>query len=371
VTGEPSQAGAPAVVHLISSKGGVGGAEKVVAALAGNADRFGWSAAIINPFAANASSAEFSALYGGIRYEQRVTSHYGQLIGARRWTASVLRQLTPSIVHVHLYHATVLAATLTPPAGARWLVTHHYGPLFERQRKTASADLDRWATHRLERAVAISADVRDYLVNRCRIGEQDATLIYNGWSGDPIRAAATSSPPTAVCVANFRAEKGHEVLLQAFVEVAQRVPGARLILVGSGPLEGRARAQVQESGLGSAIIFTGTVRDVWPVLATADVFVLASWYEPLGIAVLEAMAAGLPVVATGAGGVRELVDPGVTGWLVPPGDHSELARRVVQVLTNAELRGDFGRAAVKAATAKSEASMVAKYYEVYNSLVTP
>jgi glycosyltransferase involved in cell wall biosynthesis len=357
------------VAHLISSKSGIGGAEKVVAGLSRGAGAYGWQTAIVNPFAATPDTEEFRALYGDVPYYQHMTQRRRQLLAGRAWTISTLRDLAPRVVHVHLYHATVLAATMTPPGDARWLLTHHYGPLFELQGRAASAQLDRRATRRLGRAVAVSESVRDYLIRRCGLNQQAASLIYNGWSGQPLPSASSGSRPTAVCVANFRPEKGHEILVRAFAEVAREVPGARLVLVGGGPLEATIRTQVAEHGLAGSVEFRGTVRDVWPVLAGAHVFVLASWYEPLGVAVLEAMAAGLPVVATAVGGLCELVKPGTTGWLVPRGDHGDLAARMVQLLTNEDMRREFGRSAAREVATKSEASMVRKYYEVYNTLV--
>ena len=356
------------MAHLISSKSGIGGAEKVVAALCRGAGVYGWQAVIVNPFAAAPDTEEFRALYGAVPYYQRVTQRRRQLFGGRVWTISMLRDLAPRIVHVHLYHATVLAATMTPPSGARWLLTHHYGPLLELQGRTASAQIDRRATRRLGRTVAVSESVRDYLIRRCGVDEQAATLIYNGWSGQPQPSTTSGSRHTVVCVANFRREKGHEILVRAFAEVARGIPTARLVLVGSGPLEARIRTQVAEHGLAGSVDFCGTVRDVWPVLASAHVFALASWYEPLGVAVLEAMAAGLPVVATAVGGLCELVEPGTTGWLVPPGDHLDLAARLIQLLTNEDMRRNFGSSAAREVATKDEASMVGKYYGVYNTL---
>lgn len=356
------------MAHLISSKSGIGGAEKVVAALCRGAGAYGWQAAIVNPFAAAPDTEEFHALYGTVPYYQRVTQRRRQLFGGRAWTISMLRELAPRIVHVHLYHATLLAATMTPPGGAHWLLTHHYGPLLDLQGRAARAQLDRRATHRLGRTVAVSESVRDYLIGRCGIDREAATLIYNGWSGQPQPSASSGSRPTVVCVANFRREKGHEILVRAFAEVARGIPAARLVLVGAGPLEASIRAQVGEHGLAGSVDFCGTVRDVWPVLAGAHVFALASWYEPLGVAVLEAMAAALPVVATAVGGLCELVKPGTTGWLVPSGDHRALAARLVQLLTNQDMMHDFGSSAAREVASKDEASMVGKYYEVYSTL---
>jgi glycosyltransferase involved in cell wall biosynthesis len=115
--------------------------------------------------------------------------------------------------------------------------------------------------------------------------------------------------------------------------------------------------------------FAGTVPDIWPHLARADVFALASRTEAFGIAVVEAMAAGLPVVAAAVGGVPELVSPGVTGELFPPGDHRALAAHLLRLLREPELRGRMGAAAQQAAEGYRLKETVRKYCALYADLL--
>jgi glycosyltransferase involved in cell wall biosynthesis len=355
------------VAHLISSRA-VGGAEKVMKALCSGATAHGWEAVVVNPFEDSSVADEFREFFGTVPYFARDTHSSVQLLSSRGWARSTLRGLEPAVVHVHNSPAAILAATMAQSRGPSWLLTHHHGPLFDLQGRPARAAVDRWATRRLGHAVAVSSEVREYLIGRCGIPEKDATLIYNGWGGQPLPRTGESHPPTVVCVAGFRREKGHEVLVRAFAEVARRVPRARLALLGGGVLEPEVRAQVAASGLDGSVDFYGAVGDVWPFLAAADVFAMASWSDAMSVAMLEAMAAALPIVATSTGSARELVQDGVSGWLVAPGDHVALAERLVRLLTDPITCTDFGRVAAQAAADKSEPIMVAKYYQVYEVL---
>jgi len=156
--------------------------------------------------------------------------------------------------------------------------------------------------------------------------------------------------PVVICVAGFRAEKDHATLLRAFRAVVDGRP-AVLRLVGDGPERPAAEALAAELGLEESVEFLGNRTDVDRLLADADVFVLASYaVENLPFAVLEAMAAGLPVVATDVGALAELVRDGVTGALVPPRDAAALARALTAVLADPDRAtlGLAGRAHLQA-----------------------
>jgi glycosyltransferase involved in cell wall biosynthesis len=152
---------------------------------------------------------------------------------------------------------------------------------------------------------------------------------------------------TIVMVANLRAEKGHDVLIEAAVEVLRRHPDARFELVGDGPMRDTLGALAAARGVADAVTFAGHCDDVAARLAAADLFVLPSRSEAFPNAVLEAMAAGLPIVASGVGGILELIDDGRTGVLVPPGEADALADGLCRVIADPALAarlGDAGRA---------------------------
>jgi glycosyltransferase involved in cell wall biosynthesis len=153
-------------------------------------------------------------------------------------------------------------------------------------------------------------------------------------------------PPTVITVANLRPEKNHETLIAAAAVLAPRFPGLRLRIVGTGPRREALQALVASRGLHHHVEFLGHREDVPALLADADVFVLPSRSEAFPNSAIEAMAAGLPVVATAVGGLRELIDDGRTGLLVPrPDDAGALAGAVERVLADDALAARLGAAA--------------------------
>jgi glycosyltransferase involved in cell wall biosynthesis len=142
--------------------------------------------------------------------------------------------------------------------------------------------------------------------------------------------------------------KGLIHLVTAMPEVLAAVPDARLLVVGD-PADteyvAQAKAIAEQSGIASRVLWAGRRDDVAEILTALDLFVLPSLEESFPLAILEAMAAGLPVVATTVGGIPECVEPGVTGTLVPPTDSHALAEAIVRLLRQPGLRQQFGEAA--------------------------
>lgn len=166
-------------------------------------------------------------------------------------------------------------------------------------------------------------------------------------------APRTIAPPLRriVTVANLRREKAHEVLIDAAASLLPRYPDLQFRFVGGGARTRELTALVQSRGLADRILFLGHRDDVPAVLAESDVYVLPSRSEAFPNGVIEAMAAGLPVVATAVGGILELVDDGRTGVLVPPDDPAALARAIQRLLDDparAAALAQAGRAAIAA-----------------------
>lgn len=138
--------------------------------------------------------------------------------------------------------------------------------------------------------------------------------------------------------------KGHRHLLAAMPRILASLPEARFILFGDGPLEAELRRASWEQGLQSRVSFAGFRPDVARFLHCLDVFVQPSVEEGLGTSILDAMAARLPVVATRAGGIPEIVQHGETGWLVPPESPTELAGAIISLLEDPRRRIQFGEA---------------------------
>jgi glycosyltransferase involved in cell wall biosynthesis len=150
--------------------------------------------------------------------------------------------------------------------------------------------------------------------------------------------------PLVGSLGRLHPQKGFSDLLTAFAQVRQRVSSVRLFVAGDGELRDDLEAQARSLGIAAAVTFAGVRADVSEILAALDVFVLPSLWEGMPNAVLEAMAAGLPVVATAVGGTPEVVVDRVTGLLVPPQDPGALARAIERLLRDPGLRRTMGRA---------------------------
>ena len=276
----------------------------------------------------------------------------------------VIRRVRPDIVHSHLRLANVYARVAAKAGGVRGIVTtlHHLDYTFwpARTWKTKLWRLADMLTGRGfgTRFVAVSKAVRDdYRIN---LGIRDADVIYNyiepksfSAPGESLRAAARARLGIAshelilLNVARLAPEKGQRHVIDAMPRIVDRVPGARLLLAGDGPEAPMLRERSAALGVDRHVTLLGKSDDVRTLLAASDLFVFPSTAEAFGIALIEAMAAGLPVVASGVGGILEIVDDGVDGLLVPPGDPAALADAIVRLATDGELRHELGEHARK------------------------
>jgi N-acetyl-alpha-D-glucosaminyl L-malate synthase BshA len=145
-------------------------------------------------------------------------------------------------------------------------------------------------------------------------------------------------------ISNFRPVKRVTDVIQVFARVAAKL-NARLIMVGDGPDAGTAMRLVRELGIADKVTFTGVVDEVAPLLQAANLLLLPSETESFGLVALEAMASGVPVIATNVGGLPEVVEHGVTGFLAPLGDVDQMAQYAVQILSDCSVCRAFSRAA--------------------------
>lgn len=145
-------------------------------------------------------------------------------------------------------------------------------------------------------------------------------------------------------------EKGQKYLVEALRTVIDQIPSVKLIIIGTGPLEQRVREQAQELGIADHIIFAGFPENIDQVIHILDAQVHSSLYEGLPMALLQGMAAGLPIVSTDVGGIREVLTPGTSGLIVPPGNSDLLASAILELLQDraaAQRMGEAARAFVR------------------------
>jgi glycosyltransferase involved in cell wall biosynthesis len=144
-------------------------------------------------------------------------------------------------------------------------------------------------------------------------------------------------------IARLSPEKGHDRFLRIAGDIARQRPQARFLIVGGGPLEAELRATAAALGLDHRVVFTGARRDVIALNHVLDIFALPSREEALPLAVLEAMAARRPIVASAVGGVPEVVRDGQTGFLFPPDEHDRFVKALLRLADHPELREELGR----------------------------
>lgn len=166
--------------------------------------------------------------------------------------------------------------------------------------------------------------------------------------------------PVIVTTGRLEPDKGHRFLVQAMPRVLKHHRGARLWIAGDGSLRTELEALAYQLGLEKHVVFLGFVEDVPDLLSRADVFVLPSLSEALGISLLEAMAASLPVVASAVGGVPEVIEPGFNGLLVPPGDVDKIALSLLTLSGEPELALRLGKNARKTVESRFSAAQQAR-----------
>jgi glycosyltransferase involved in cell wall biosynthesis len=200
-----------------------------------------------------------------------------------------------------------------------------------------------------------------------RVAAARITVIANGLDAQAFEPrAARPVPRRVVCVANLRREKGHDVLIDSAVDILRRFPDARFELVGDGPERVAVRSRAADRGVAHAFDFLGHCDDVAARLAAADIFALPSRSDALPNALLEAMATALPIVASGVGGILELIDEDRTGLLVPPNHPRALANAVCRLMADPALGARLGAAArAEAESRYSFARMVAAFDLLY------
>jgi glycosyltransferase involved in cell wall biosynthesis len=200
-------------------------------------------------------------------------------------------------------------------------------------------------------------------------GLDPAALPTPGRDGVRAELGIPEDAPVVGTVANFKAAKDHATLLRAAAQVRQAVPSVRFVLVGQGPLEAETRRLAGELGLEGTVVFAGFRTDAARLMAAFDAFALASTYEGLPIALVEAMATGCPAVATRVGGVPEVVADGVQGILVPSRDPAALADGLERLLGDRALRAEMGAAAAARAKDFDIRKAVRRMEQVYARLL--
>jgi len=228
--------------------------------------------------------------------------------------------------------------------------------------------------------VAVSRQNRENVAMALGVPAEGVRLIHNGSS---LLTLVTPTEPTfrgelklpagakvVTTVARLHRDKGYRDLLDVVPLVVEQAPAARFVWVGEGPLRSELVESIEAKNLGSVVHLLGYRADIPRVLAESTIFVLPTYYEGFSFALLEAMQAGVPIVAGDAPGVEELVMNGETGLLCKPGDTLHLSRAILRLLRDADLRERLSRAAQAHASRFTGARMLEETLEALDYLAT-
>jgi glycosyltransferase involved in cell wall biosynthesis len=261
----------------------------------------------------------------------------------------LLRRERVDVLHAHKFGSNVWGSVLGRLTGVPVVLAHEHTWSFEGNLKRRL--LDRYVVGRLATAVlAVSERDRQRMIEIERLPPAKVIHVPNGIpplpepSGRDVRAEL-GIPPSAPLVASIsvlRRQKRLDVLVRAARRVHDQLPDARFLIVGDGPELAGLIALARELGLAEVVVFPGERTDVPDLLAACDVVASSSDFEGSPLALMEAIGAGRPVVATRVGGVAEIVRDGREGLLVAPGDDAALAESIVRLLRDPELRARMG-----------------------------
>lgn len=299
-----------------------------------------------------------------------------------RWALRLRRLLRTDpvdIVHVHSPYVASIARLVvrTIPRSFRpKLITTEHLPWGGYSIPTRLLNM---ATFLLNDAsIAVSSSVRESMPARFR---RDVMVIPNGidlehmrsrMGGRDLERAALGVAPDEVLVgtvANFRHQKDYPTLLRAAQRVVQSGEAIRFVAIGDGPLERELFRLHDQLGLGDRFLFLGRLEDPARVLAACDLFVLSSQFEGLPLSVIEALAMGLPVVATSVGGVQDVVVNGREAELVPVGNPRRLAETLLALARDGERRREMRAAALSRAERFDIGQRTATLEAIYREIV--
>jgi glycosyltransferase involved in cell wall biosynthesis len=297
------------------------------------------------------------------------------------------------IVHSHLLKADVFCAVLAPLAGRRDRLVSGKHNDEQVIRKPLVSFVHGIIARLPRRTIVLSEHVGRFFHRYGKVPAQGMRRVWYGIDPSPFAEAASAPAEVRratreelgiggddivfICVARFAPQKAHDVLLRAFhralLDAPPDAPPIRLLLVGGDPFgDGRERTEALagELELGDRCVFAGIRRDVPELLAASDVFVMSSLWEGLGLVFLEAMAASIPVLATGVSAVPEVVVDGVTGTLVPPADVEAMGAAMRELAADPELRRKLGAGgAERVVSAFGLDRMVEETLAIYRELV--
>ncbi len=358
-------------IAFVSGAAYAGGAEKYVALLAGGLNRERFEPVFVTSGSPGLEPLRAAIQSAGLPSETTEGKPLSSARGA--WLFSgIMRRLSPDIVHINMPGpfdcAYGLPVSLARLSGVRKIVTTEHLPMVE---SFAKAKVLR-SVHmsHVSRFITVSEDNRSYLVEKHEVPAGKIRVVHNGIPdpGWTVCEERESDGPVNLLVAGALEErKGLMVILSAMERLPDRI---RLSIAGEGPLRGRIEKELASGRYGGRVTLLGGVENMPGLIAQSDILVVPSLLDATPYVILEAMAAGRPVVASSIFGIPEQVVDGVTGMLVQPGNEVSIAEAILCLSVDPDMIRRMGEAGRKMYEDRFTLDRsVARTVEVYEELL--
>jgi glycosyltransferase involved in cell wall biosynthesis len=285
------------------------------------------------------------------------------------------------VVHTHGYYASTFARLALLLAQGPAIIHHihttdiHFKP---RHRK-----IEALLSLLTDRVICVSSAVREFAVETLSVAPQKTRVVYNTAFANPACGGTRESARrgllhgvseedfVVLSIASLTLNKGHDILLLAMRDLVARHGNTRCVLIGDGPHRRSLESRIDQLGLRSHVFLAGLQMDVMPYLQMADAAALATINrEGLSVALIEAAAAGLPLLGSDLGGIPEVIEHGVNGFLFTPGDANALAGAIERLIEDPALRERMGRQSrEKFETRFSRQIMISRIEQIYDELL--
>ncbi len=350
----------------------VGGAERQVVDLTVALRRKGYGVTVACSVAGDLSGALEEAGVPVRPLLERLAKRRLNLAYAWR-LRQLLRRERFDLVHAHIYASVVAAAIATLRTDVPLVITEHTEASWQDWRARWAS---RWVYRRVARIIAVSTPIRRRLIERDSVHPALITIIPNAVVFAPEPPAEAQPPaelrerPLVGVIARLQPEKGVANFLKAAARVTPEFPEAHFVVAGDGPLRQELATLTKDLNLRGHVHFLGFRSDASALMKSLDVLVVPSVTEGSPLVTLEAMAAGVPVVASAVGGIPDQIRHDKEGLLVPPGDPDALGDALLALLRDHERARRLGEAGRRhAASQFSHATMVRQIEDVYRDVL--
>ncbi len=287
------------------------------------------------------------------------------------------------IVHTHLIFSQIWGRRAARAAGVPTIISSEQNPYPFKTRPPFSL-IERRLSKYTKKILACSEKVKDHLIQNVGIDPEKVITVHNSVDTSsffPMKESRQNQPELAKLreelgfsegdkvigtVGHLTPQKGHEYLFRAGPKILESIPQARFLVVGKGYLKRKLENLARSLGISDEVVFAGLRQDIPLILNSLDLFVLPSLWEGFGIAIIEAMACAVPVIASNVGGIPEIVQHGENGILIAPKNPDEIVSAVIRVLKNKELADRLAENGMETVKEKFEVEkMVRRVEQVY------